>query len=89
LLQNYPNPFNPTTRLRFALPSECFVRLEVFDLLGRRIAVVREGVEPPGVHEVEWRREGPSGLYLYRLEALPLGEPSSRFVAVKKMILSQ
>lgn len=67
---NYPNPFNPTTTIRYALAEAGPVRLDVFDVLGRRVAVLVDGVVPVGTHEVVFdARRLPSGLYLYRLQA--------------------
>jgi len=68
LAPNYPNPFAEVTTLRYALPQAGLVRLEVFDLLGRRVAVVVDGVQPAGVHEVKLDGRGLSnGLYVVRL----------------------
>jgi glycosidase len=67
---NYPNPFNPRTRIVFDLPSGMPVRLAVFDILGRRVALLSDGVMTAGRHEVDFDASGlPSGTYLYRLEA--------------------
>ena len=66
--QNYPNPFNPATTIRYALAEAGPVRLDVFDVLGRRIATLAEGFQTPGPHEVVFdARHLPSGPYLYRL----------------------
>lgn len=76
LEQNYPNPFNPVTTLVFDLPRETTVNLSIFDLAGRRVAVLLNGHPgAEGRNEVVWRgrddegRELPSGAYFYRLEA--------------------
>ena len=70
LYANYPNPFNPTTTISYALPAAGDVRLEVFDGLGRRVAVLANGVRQAGRHDVTFDAEGlPSGLYVYRLTA--------------------
>lgn len=55
LSQNYPNPFNPSTKLRFGLPERAQVRLEIFDMLGRRVWLQAETRFEPGYHEIEWR----------------------------------
>jgi len=63
-----PNPFNPATTLRFSLPAADRVRLEIFDLAGRRVGVLRDGVLPAGEHAVAWQpRDLGSGVYLARV----------------------
>lgn len=75
LMQNYPNPFNPVTNLGFAIADLGFVRLEVFDVTGRKIATLVSKELPPGEYEVEWDarddagREIGGGVYFYRLTA--------------------
>ena len=65
---NYPNPFNPETRIRFGLPQSSEVRLTVFDVLGREVAVLVEGRLPAGWHEATFEaKDLPSGVYLYKL----------------------
>ncbi len=77
LLQNFPNPFNTTTSIRFGLPAPSDVRLEVFDVLGQSVRVLRNGTMAEGWHEVTWDtrdREGvpvASGVYVYRLSVDP------------------
>ena len=69
LHQNFPNPFNPTTTIGYHLPSTEMVRLQVHDLLGRRVAVLVDGIEPPGEHLVTLdARQWASGVYIYTLE---------------------
>ncbi len=66
----FPNPFNATTEIRFALPEAGAARLDVYDVLGRRVARLVDGPMPAGRHRVTWNAEGrASGLYLYRLAA--------------------
>jgi hypothetical protein len=68
LAQNYPNPFNPATRIAFTLPSQLDLTLEVFDVLGRKVATLAKGVYPAGMHEVDFDASRlTSGLYVYRL----------------------
>lgn len=71
LEQNYPNPFTRATDIRFTLPDPGPVRLEVFDVLGRRVAVLVDADHlPPQAHTVTFEpRHLPSGLYIYRLQA--------------------
>jgi glucose/arabinose dehydrogenase len=69
LHRNYPNPFNPVTTFRFELPAAAPVRLVVYDLMGRVVAVLVDGVQEAGVHTVAFDATTlPSGTYLYRLE---------------------
>lgn len=81
LLQNYPNPFNPETRIKFGLPKVGHVKLEVFNMLGQRVAVLLDERKPAGYHEVTFDgTELPSGVYYYRIQA-------DEFMQVKKMLL--
>ncbi|HNS73110.1 MAG TPA: T9SS type A sorting domain-containing protein, partial [bacterium] len=68
LEQNYPNPFNPVTQIVFDLPRDGEIRLAVFDLLGREVALLAEGMRSAGRHQVMVDgRSWSSGTYLYRL----------------------
>ncbi|MFQ5864824.1 MAG: T9SS type A sorting domain-containing protein [bacterium] len=70
LAQNYPNPFNPSTRIVFTLSQAAQVELEIYNILGQRLAVLLSEPRPAGRHEVVWRPENlSSGMYLYRLKA--------------------
>ncbi len=70
LNQNYPNPFNPSTTIRFALPTSGKVRLEVYSILGQRMAVLVSGQQPAGWHTVTLNASTwSSGTYIYRLQA--------------------
>jgi|GEM_PF-3322823 len=70
LLPAYPNPFNPVTMIRYELPQNSQVRLEVFDMLGRRVAVLVDGLIEAGTHEIPFDASNlASGVYLYRLTA--------------------
>jgi Concanavalin A-like lectin/glucanases superfamily len=69
LRQNYPNPFNPTTVLEYDLPARERIRLVVYDILGRVVRVLVNGVEEAGAHTVVFDGNGlASGVYFYRLE---------------------
>lgn len=73
LRQNYPNPFNPSTTITFTLTRRQQVTLEIYDILGRIVTRLVEGVQESGEHQVEWMgsdRDGhavASGVYLYRI----------------------
>ncbi|NOS85594.1 MAG: T9SS type A sorting domain-containing protein [Ignavibacteria bacterium] len=79
--QNYPNPFNPSTQIRIDITRTAYVRLVVYDQLGREIEQLVNNELNPGSYEYDWNASGyPSGIYFYKLQA---GE----FVETKKMIL--
>ncbi len=81
LSQPFPNPFNPSVTLTFGLPSPSPVRLTIYDLQGRRVAVPLDGRRSAGIHSVTWNAENAAtGVYLYRFEA-------GGFVATGKMVL--
>jgi hypothetical protein len=76
LYQNYPNPFNPSTKIRFDLPllphtngrTAIETRLEIFDLIGRSVAVPLCDKMRPGNYEIEWDgSQFSSGIYFYKL----------------------
>jgi hypothetical protein len=70
LFQNYPNPFNPSTTIQYALPRQGYVTLEVFSILGERVAVLQEGPQEAGNHSVVFGGISggtASGIYFYRL----------------------
>jgi hypothetical protein len=70
LWQNYPNPFNPRTTIRFGLPLEERVRIEVYDVLGRRVTTIANDVYAAGVHMVEFNGQAlASGVYFVRMSA--------------------
>jgi len=70
LEQNYPNPFNPTTVVGYQLPAVSEVRLAVYDLLGREVALLVNGRKPAGRHEVQFDGAGlSSGVYICRMTA--------------------
>jgi hypothetical protein len=70
LHQNYPNPFNPSTTLRFGVPSRSPVRIVLYDLLGRSLAVLTDGIIDAGHHSITVDgRMLSSGMYLCRMEA--------------------
>ena len=88
LLQNYPNPFNPSTTIQYAIPVQSKVSLEVFDVLGRKVAIPVDRVQRAQPYKVHWdATHMASGIYLYRLEVIPRHKSSDRTVFVKSMFL--
>jgi len=94
LLQNFPNPFNPSTKIKFTIPSvetlrdaSLLVTLNVYDVLGNKIATLVNEEKPAGTFEVEFNGTGlPSGIYFYQLSArTPLGKAGD-FVQSRKMV---
>ncbi len=68
LAQNFPNPFNPRTQIRFDLPTETRVSLDIFNLIGQKVATAFEGIRPAGTHEISFDAASlASGVYLYKL----------------------
>ncbi|CAN5550881.1 hypothetical protein BH10BAC5_BH10BAC5_09420 [soil metagenome] len=81
LSQNYPNPFNPTTKINFDLPVDSKVKIEVFDITGRLLAVLADGIITAGYHTVDFNAASfSSGVYFYRLS-------TANFTSVKRMVL--
>ena len=81
LNQNFPNPFNPSTQIKFALPDQMHVRLEVYNLLGQRVATLMNEEKAAGRYEVLFDASGlASGLYIYRLQG-------ATFTVVRQMLL--
>ena len=67
--RNYPNPFNPTTTFEYAIDEAMQVVLKVYDLLGRPVATLVDGVQQPATYQVTFDASSlASGVYLYRLE---------------------
>ena len=84
--QNYPNPFNPSTIIPYQLPTSAHVRLDVFNLLGQRLATLVDAEQAAGIHTAQWDatdaagRAVGAGVYIYRLS---VGEQT----ASRRMVL--
>jgi predicted GH43/DUF377 family glycosyl hydrolase len=79
--QNYPNPFNPTTTIEFQIPNSEFVTLEIYNILGEKVATLLSAFLLSGSHQYTWNAaEFSSGIYYYQLVA-------GDYKEVKKMIL--
>ena len=81
LYQNYPNPFNPLTNIQFDIPKASYVKIVVYDNLGRMVSKLIDENLIAGSYEVTWTAKNiTSGLYFYKIE-------TKEFTSVKKMIL--
>ena len=81
LEQNYPNPFNPNTTIKYTIPSQSFVQLKVYDVLGNEVATLVDEEKSIGSYTVSFNALNiPSGVYFYSLTA-------GDFTQTKKMIL--
>lgn len=81
LRQNHPNPFNPSTRIEYAVPTPGNLSLRVYDMLGREVAVLVDGMVEAGWYSLNFNAQNlSSGVYLYRLE-------SSGFAQTLKMVI--
>lgn len=87
LYPNYPNPFNPKTSITYALSTQSYITLKVYDLLGRELAILAQGKFDAGNHSAAWNASGfGSGVYFCKLEATSVTD-GRRFTDVKKMVL--
>jgi hypothetical protein len=67
---NYPNPFNASTLIEYGLPESGPVKVEIFDILGRKIQTLVNETQAAGYHQVIWDgKDMPSGTYFYRIQA--------------------
>lgn len=79
--QNYPNPFNPTTKIKFNLPKESKVNIDIFNALGQKVSTLVNSKRTAGEHSAEFNAAHlASGVYYYRIQA-------GNFNQVKKMVL--
>jgi len=70
LLQNHPNPFNATTTISYQLPVDAYVKLEVYNTLGQKVATLVDSRQQAGYRRVVWdASQVSSGLYFYKLTA--------------------
>jgi hypothetical protein len=86
LSQNYPNPFNPETRISYALPVDCHVKLTIYNLVGQKVRALIDQYQAAGYKTIPWNgkdddgKETASGVYFYRLTA-------GDFSATRKMVI--
>ncbi|MEW5799683.1 MAG: right-handed parallel beta-helix repeat-containing protein [Bacteroidota bacterium] len=88
--QNYPNPFNPTTTIRYQMPSESRVMINIYNMLGQKVRTLVNDVQTPGYYMLQWNgtddngRSLASGVYIYRIEAV--SSSNQKFISTKKML---
>ncbi len=81
LKENYPNPFNPSTIIEYDIPTESFVTLKIYDILGREAKTLVKENQKPGTYKIAFNAIGlTSGVYFYKIMA-------GDFVETKKMLL--
>ena len=86
LHQNYPNPFNPVTTIRYDVPEQSNVSVDIYNVLGQKVAELVNNTHQPGFYSVSWDGTNTmgsalgSGMYFYRIDA-------ENFTAVKKLLL--
>jgi len=87
LHQNYPNPFNPSTMVKYGIPEQSNIRLEVFNMLGQSVGLFVNNNQSAGYYETTWDASNlPSGIYLVSLRAEGLNSKNN-FTQVKKALL--
>lgn len=89
LLVNYPNPFNLVTHIRFRLPEDSRVRIQIYNITGEFIVTLTDRAYSAGDHEIPFdATDLPSGIYLYRMWAKPsLTGEAGGYSQVRKMML--
>ncbi|NLA22085.1 MAG: T9SS type A sorting domain-containing protein [Candidatus Marinimicrobia bacterium] len=81
LEQNYPNPFNPVTRIKYSVPKTSYLTIKVYDVMGREVATVFDGVQQAGNYTAILDGSNlTSGIYFYKME-------TNGFVETKKLVL--
>ena len=77
----YPNPFNPVTTISYDLPKDSEISLTVYDVEGRKINTLSQGLKSAGSHSEEWSANGlPSGVYFIKLDA-------EQFIQTQKVVV--
>jgi len=77
----YPNPFNPATTISYGVPEDSFVKLTIYDMMGREVATLFNDIKPAGYHALVWNASNnASGMYFVQLI-------SEDFVQTQKLML--
>ena len=86
LHNNYPNPFNPVTNIRYDIPEASDVRIDIYDLVGKKVKTLVSKQHQPGRYKIQWNATNEfgsavaTGMYIYKIQA-------KDFVSVKKLLL--
>jgi hypothetical protein len=96
LYQNYPNPFNPSTNLTFSTDKTAKIQINVYDILGREVAVITDASFFPGQYTLQWNGKDvsgsamPSGVYYIRMIASGTSDgnnENARYISTRKMLM--
>lgn len=87
LFNNFPNPFNPSTTIKYGLPFDSDVKIEVFNIVGEKVTELINSEQPSGFYEIVFvANDLASGIYIYKISARSV-ENKNTYQAIKKMIL--
>ena len=88
LFQNYPNPFNPSTKITYSIPTESYVNIELFDVIGQKINLLVSEQMNAGVHSYDFIADNlPSGIYICRINAQSLLSNDKYSASIKMLLL--
>ncbi|MDP2209481.1 MAG: T9SS type A sorting domain-containing protein, partial [Bacteroidota bacterium] len=88
LSQNYPNPFNSQSVVSYEIPELSYVKLNIYDVLGRERSRLVDGYQQAGRYDLKILSENlSSGIYFYRLETASLKNPSNKFTQTRKILI--
>ena len=77
----YPNPFNPATTISYGVPYDSFIKLTIYDMMGREVAILFNDIKPAGYHEIIWNADNhSSGMYFVQMV-------SSEYLKTQKLML--
>ena len=87
LSQNYPNPFNPSTMIKYGVPEESNIKIEIFNMLGQSLGLLVNSKNSAGYYEATWNASNlPSGIYIISIKAVGVNSQKN-FNQVKKALL--